>query len=84
MPLSEGVYFSHKFYVGLMKHLPYHSQKTAFITQKCKSWASFKLVAKNYQYSKITEMGVQVLKIIQFKRVGFRAGTPAERSTAPP
>ena len=60
--------FSNMFLSGLMNHLPHHSQ-TAFAAQKGSSWATFKLflgylsslVARNYQYSEIIEMGVQIL-----------------------
>ena len=46
-----------------MNRLPYHSQNTAFKTQKNKSWVTIKLCmgnlsslfARNYQYSKITK-----------------------------
>ena len=95
---QRRVYFSHLFLVGLMNYFPHHSQNTAFIAEKNKSWTTFKLLliylsslaTRKYQYSKMREiggisaiMGVQVLDIIQSEgKVRFRADTSAQKTTS--
>ena len=67
MPLSKGGIFFQTFLVGLLNHLPYCSQNTAFTTQKTK------IMGYLYFFELPVFTNYQELPIFQNDRDGARS-----------